>query len=78
MFVVAAVRVQLAGNCCAVSQGLLFFGSLYCVIIINKYLCLGSAKRGQLGTVPLLAPVVLGALRVMKDAPCYEEFTNPR
>lgn len=75
MFIVAAARVQLAGNCCTVSQGLLFFGSLYCVIIINKHLCLGNPKRGQLGTVPLLLPVALGAVRAMKDAPCQAEFT---
>lgn len=75
MFIVAAARVQLAGNCCTVLQGLLFFASLYCVIIINKHLRLGSAKRGQLGTVPLLPPVMLGAVRGMKDAPCHEEFT---
>lgn len=76
VFIVAAARVQLAGNCCTVLQGLLFFASLYCVgIIINKHLRLGSAKRGQLGTVPLLPPVMLGAVRGMKDAPCHEEFT---
>lgn len=75
VFIIAAARVQLAGNCCTVLQGLLFLSSLYCVIIINKHLCSGSSKRGQLGTVSLLPPVMLGAVRGMKDASCHEEFT---
>lgn len=73
MVIVVAARVQLPGNLHCFSGSAPFFCSLYCVI--NKHLCLGSARRGQLGTFPGLPPITLRFVRGMKDVLCHEEFT---